>query len=303
MKSNNSKYRNLLPRLMKRSSKELNMLRFRGHDSFPYLSGDTFARSCDYVITSSNILENSINVSKLEQAKSLFVESDVLRYFLQNFSKYFAGSVIIAGNSDFDFNEQLDEFGLLPPQVDLYLQNLNFIPRTPTIKMLPIGVENVKLGVNGVFYKKSKLRLQKSKLDSVLVGPFSQTHASRSLLMEEFSKSEQFKCLTDRVSTKLFQGFVSKHKYVLCPRGNGMDTHRTWEALYAGSVPIIKESIWSEHLRALGLPVVIVPDFSVSTISVHLSAFKFEYFDPATLSHLWIPVWLRRMGLRHPSEV
>lgn len=32
---------------------------------------------------------------------------------------------------------------------------------------------------------------------------------------------------------------LSKYKFILCPWGNGIDTHRVWETLYAGSIPII----------------------------------------------------------------
>jgi hypothetical protein len=32
---------------------------------------------------------------------------------------------------------------------------------------------------------------------------------------------------------------LNKYKFVLCPWGNGIDTHRVWETLYAGSLPII----------------------------------------------------------------
>ena len=28
--------------------------------------------------------------------------------------------------------------------------------------------------------------------------------------------------------------------FVLCPEGNGIDTHRVWEALYSGSIPIVR---------------------------------------------------------------
>lgn len=31
--------------------------------------------------------------------------------------------------------------------------------------------------------------------------------------------------------------------FVLCPRGNGLDTHRLWETLYMGSIPIVKRDI------------------------------------------------------------
>ncbi len=36
------------------------------------------------------------------------------------------------------------------------------------------------------------------------------------------------------------------HRFCLCPRGNGVDTHRMWEALYCGCIPIIKQ--YNTHL-------------------------------------------------------
>jgi hypothetical protein len=46
---------------------------------------------------------------------------------------------------------------------------------------------------------------------------------------------------------------------VICPRGNGIDTHRVWEALYLGVVPVVQRS----SLDALygPLPVLIIESF------------------------------------------
>ena len=33
---------------------------------------------------------------------------------------------------------------------------------------------------------------------------------------------------------------LRNHAFVLCPRGNGVDTHRMWETLYMGSIPIVR---------------------------------------------------------------
>ena len=33
---------------------------------------------------------------------------------------------------------------------------------------------------------------------------------------------------------------IRNHKFVVCPRGNGVDTHRLWETLYMGSIPIVR---------------------------------------------------------------
>jgi hypothetical protein len=43
-----------------------------------------------------------------------------------------------------------------------------------------------------------------------------------------------------------FDGYLKNiysHKFVLCPEGNGTDTHRTWECLYLGIIPIEKRNI------------------------------------------------------------
>jgi len=36
---------------------------------------------------------------------------------------------------------------------------------------------------------------------------------------------------------------IKSHYFVLCPRGNGIDTHRLWETLYMGSIPIVIKNI------------------------------------------------------------
>lgn len=54
--------------------------------------------------------------------------------------------------------------------------------------------------------------------------------------------------------------FLSNHKFVLSPEGKGLDCHRTWEALYLKSIPVILQN---NYLRCYDdLPVVVVKDYS-----------------------------------------
>jgi len=57
---------------------------------------------------------------------------------------------------------------------------------------------------------------------------------------------------------------LAAHKFVMCPDGNGMDTHRTWETLYLGSYPIVQRHVFSEFF-AQHLPIVIIDDWSEVT--------------------------------------
>jgi hypothetical protein len=50
------------------------------------------------------------------------------------------------------------------------------------------------------------------------------------------------------------------HNFVLCPEGNGVDTHRLWETLYMGGIPIIKASPYMNTL-VKNLPVLIVDEW------------------------------------------
>ena len=52
--------------------------------------------------------------------------------------------------------------------------------------------------------------------------------------------------------------------FVICPRGNGHDTHRLWETLYMGGIPIVKSNPYINSLT-LDLPVLTINRWSEIT--------------------------------------
>jgi hypothetical protein len=56
---------------------------------------------------------------------------------------------------------------------------------------------------------------------------------------------------------------IRSSKFVFCPRGNGIDTHRLWETLYMGSIPIVKYER-SHHLFT-DLPILFIKDWNEVT--------------------------------------
>ena len=66
-----------------------------------------------------------------------------------------------------------------------------------------------------------------------------------------------------------------EYAFVLSPFGNGMDCHRTWEALLCGCIPIVRSSVFNELFD--GLPVLIVDkweDISLQLLVTTLAQFK-----------------------------
>ena len=81
---------------------------------------------------------------------------------------------------------------------------------------------------------------------------------------------------------------IASHKFVISPRGNGVDCHRTWEALYLRTIPIVKKSI---HMNEFSeLPILFVNDWSELSYNV-LKAFyervenKFFNLDKMKISY------------------
>jgi hypothetical protein len=51
---------------------------------------------------------------------------------------------------------------------------------------------------------------------------------------------------------------MAEYTYCICPNGNGVDTHRMWEALYLNVVPILLENEFSKNIRTMGYPCILV---------------------------------------------
>ena len=52
---------------------------------------------------------------------------------------------------------------------------------------------------------------------------------------------------------------MRKTLFVPCPRGNGLDTHRIWEALYLGAIPVVLNS---DRFAALeGWPILFIEEW------------------------------------------
>ena len=54
---------------------------------------------------------------------------------------------------------------------------------------------------------------------------------------------------------------IGKFKFVVCPEGNGIDTHRLWETLYSKGIPIVEDNILMRR-KCEGLPILWTNDYS-----------------------------------------
>jgi len=57
---------------------------------------------------------------------------------------------------------------------------------------------------------------------------------------------------------------IRHHLFTFCPEGNGIDTHRTWEVLYMGRIPIEKRNINNQYYT--DLPICFVDSWEEVTL-------------------------------------
>jgi hypothetical protein len=235
-----------------------------------------------------------MNPSSRTVSKSsvIFCCGDKAEDFLSDYGRSITAKVLIFGNSDrdfYDFNYKL------PNSVKVvFAQNLIF--KDPRFKCLPIGLENVRLAWNGFPDLLQAKANGEGKSDEILIGPFGKTHKEREDLMVFRDLQGPWTFTTARLHPKEYAELASRFRFIAAPRGNGVDTHRFWETLYRGSIPIIVKSAWSENLEYLGIPFVGLDDWSPESVLNGIKEFVDQEIGPQNIADLWWPSWRRRIS-------
>ena len=143
---------------------------------------------------------------------------------------------LIFHNSDTSFNkEHLKLFNKLPLLQHIYSQNLNIV--NSNISYLPIGIANSQWvhGNLDIFKKIYNKKISKDK-DIFFNFNIDTNKEKRQYCYDILSKKGlQW---TNNLDTEKYLIELKKHKYCICPEGNGLDTHRFWECLYMDTIPI-----------------------------------------------------------------
>lgn len=233
----------------------------RHRTSYPYLSGDAFAKLCDYSAFGKDGTKN-LNIKKLRRANKLFVPGHRLEQLLsENFDDINA-RVLICGNSDRNFTQD----PILPCSVTLWLCQ-NYSVEKGFGRVLPIGLENLRLGKSG-FKSLLKHSLGEKISNRVLIPPMQITNPIRKKLVEICKeRPDIFDVYVEYLSTAQYFNLIERYKFVLVLEGNGFDTHRLWEVIYKGCVPLVLDSPWSRNIQNLGFPVVLMEISNLQAIT------------------------------------
>jgi len=266
--------------------------------SAPYLSGDTFRAVADHIIENKDL---SFSPEKILYGAIIFCKTDVLAFFFSSVHpRITSGYVLITHNSDAPvpdrFASFLDDDKLLA-WFGLNVENYTHEKLHP----LPIGLANKywKHGDTEIFDLVKAQSLTVSK-DILVNMSFSVNFAYPDHIVAERYKLfnqfyEQPFCLTfypTNLADYLFDH--ARSKFVLSPRGNGLDCHRTWEAIYMGSIPIVRTSSLDPMFEKL--PVLIINDWKEVTYDFLQKKYDEMSAKNYQLEKLYIPYWIERLN-------
>ena len=215
------------------------------------ISGDRVMDLCDYILTTREIDEFHQNITHLGHKKifldqglthdlnnkKVFIYNYLLTFLIDDFP-ILDSLTLYTHNGDDEFTE--DKYLALSKKVKnltIYAQNVNCNLRD-NVKLLPIGIANSmwKHGSLLNLYKEMKNSYLNKKTNNLFVCLNENTYKLRAPILALIP--EDIKIHKD-LDPESYIKAMSKYYFCLCIRGNGIDTHRFWEALYLGTIPVL----------------------------------------------------------------
>lgn len=204
--------------------------------------------------------------------------------------------ILITHNSDDEINEHID----LPDNlIHWFAQNVNII--NDRIESLPIGLENSKWFP--MLHKKelleNQLQQKKSIRNLVYMNHNCGTNLCERLQLYKMFEGKHWVTAHRGSNGVHFDKYLVNlynHCFMICPRGNGIDTVRLWETLYLKTIPIVKRCINVSFYE--DLPICFVDDWEevtegflrseyirISTSEWNLDKLKFSYWKNKILNY------------------
>ena len=196
-------------------------------------------------------LKNTFLQSKLKDLNVVYTHTMYVKQLFQLIKIDLRKFIVISHNSDVN----IDESFIVPKNV-LKWHSQNVKVTSSTVKSIPIGLENDRWFVKDRKKEKMQDRLSQAKgcRNWVYMNFNIDTNPkARQPVYDLFAKS-RFVTVDMHKNGFNFDKYLDNiyhHRFVLCPRGNGMDTHRTWESLYMNTIPIEKRNTNNQFYKDL----------------------------------------------------
>jgi hypothetical protein len=213
------------------------------------ISGKDFSTLCKWVYDPRYPDRTSFSYALVQDGDWVFLNGDYIAQFLASIpilaTKRFT---LIIHNSDLPFTEE--KFMRLRQHIyHIYAINTTF--RHPRLTTIPLGFADNQLDFLSSFRPESANR----DIEVYLNIKVHHNREKREDCINAFQGDPRV-VHRERVSVPDYYADLCRSKFVLCPEGTGIDTHRVYESILCGATPVVlRNSLTHLYER---LPVCIV---------------------------------------------
>jgi len=204
-------------------------------------------------------LPNTLDVSALKDGDVIYTHMMYvlkLLEIMQYFSKRF---VLVSHSCDCSIEDygirrpngkadvhSIYEFQLTDNIIRWYSKNVNTI--NDRIESTPIGVENARwhTKIPKLDLMREQLKQNRKIENLAFICHSRKTNPKERQPLYDMARGKKWITMNEGMKGYEFVSYIERlynHKFVFSPEGNGMDTIRTWEALYMGTIPIEKRNL------------------------------------------------------------
>ncbi len=240
-------------------------------DGNTLISGENFQQLADvYLGLAEDFMFNPVIAKQVEKQMDLcninsafnnspilFLYPHRLAEFVEKLKYVCNPFTLITHNSDTNIKEDNVHVQAVlnsPLLKKWWAQNLCFIH--PKMHFLPIGIANSMWEHgNQALYKIPSNNKNKNIHNNFNI------YTNVAVRRECADALESRASMLPMVSAKDNAERLAQYKYCVCPEGNGVDTHRLWESLYLGCMPIVMNTPFTRvinHYTRGELPLVII---------------------------------------------
>jgi hypothetical protein len=232
-------------------------------------------------------------LARISDAASLAIYSPALELFQQHVWPRLTGTgyVLISHNGDVEVGaDQLDWVEAAGDKLGHWFAQ-NLVVEHPKLSPLPIGIANAIWehgDVDALCAVAAETR--GTEPSGLLHARFDvSTHPDRARAWNAVKSARPG--TTRPAGPKPFGAYLrelASHRYCICPRGNGIDTHRFWECHYLGVVPVVERSAHTDAWARRGVAMLALEDWaelSVERLEAEGNGPRPALSDVACLSH------------------
>lgn len=288
-------------------------------DNNQIINSFNFARFADVVYSEVVSFKQYENNLRNKNTEIIRTEGDLVFYRTKNM-ELFEGCVIFANtinveNLFYYLNKvkDLKNLKLITHQTDIEINKKMFESKPsciskwyspnisynhPDLIPIPLGIANDYSSKNltSKFFLSNKKT--GGKLNKIYINFVVNTNEKKRSKVMEYIKDKNYATIdSPNLDLNTYKEKLESHKFILCPPGNGLDTHRMWEALYLNTVPVVEKNICSDMYS--DLPIIYyenIEEINIDTLNAKYNNLNF------TNDMLFIKWWENKIKTSDSSK-